>query len=72
MIVYENGKTIEDAKGDIFRGMEVIEHACGTSHISMGEHFNGVASNVDCYSLRYPIGVTAGITPFNFPAMVPL
>ena len=72
LIVYENGKTKADAVGDIHRGIEVVEHACGSSHIAMGEYFTGVANNIDTYSLRYPLGVTAGITPFNFPAMIPL
>jgi len=52
--------------------LEVVEHACGLSHIAMGDHFNNVANNVDTYSMRYPVGVIGAITPFNFPAMVPL
>lgn len=72
LIVKENGKTVPDANGDVYRGLEVVEHACGLSHINMGEYFNNISTSVDTYSMRYPIGVVGGITPFNFPAMVPL
>jgi len=68
----EQGKTIADAEGDIFRGLEVVEHACSISSLQMGEFAENVASGVDTYTLRQPIGVCAGITPFNFPAMIPL
>ncbi|MBX8472695.1 CoA-acylating methylmalonate-semialdehyde dehydrogenase [Pseudomonas sp. RIT778] len=68
----EQGKTIADAEGDIFRGMEVVEHACSIGSLQMGEFAENVAGGVDTYTLRQPIGVCAGITPFNFPAMIPL
>lgn len=72
LIVEENGKTLVDSRGDVFRGLEVAEHACGLSHIAMGETFGNLAKGVDCYSYRVPLGVCAGICPFNFPAMIPL
>ena len=68
----EHGKTIPDAKGEIARGIEVIEFACGIPHLLKGEFSEQVASQIDSFSLRQPVGVVAGITPFNFPAMVPL
>jgi malonate-semialdehyde dehydrogenase (acetylating)/methylmalonate-semialdehyde dehydrogenase len=68
----EQGKTLADAEGDIFRGLEVVEHACSIGTLQMGEFAENVASGVDTYTLRQPIGVCAGITPFNFPAMIPL
>ncbi|OOG80996.1 methylmalonate-semialdehyde dehydrogenase (CoA acylating) [Pseudomonas sp. A25(2017)] len=68
----EQGKTIADAEGDIFRGLEVVEHACSIGTLQMGEFVENVAGGVDTYTLRQPIGVCAGITPFNFPAMIPL
>ncbi len=68
----EQGKTIADAEGDIFRGLEVVEHACSIGTLQMGEFAENVAGGVDTYTLRQPIGVCAGITPFNFPAMIPL
>ncbi len=68
----EQGKTLPDAEGDVFRGLEVVEHACSIGSIQMGEHLEQVAGGVDVYSIRQPIGVCAGITPFNFPAMIPL
>ena len=68
----EQGKTLADAEGDIFRGLEVVEHACSISTLQMGEFAENVAGGVDTYTLRQPIGVCAGITPFNFPAMIPL
>ena len=68
----EHGKTIEDAKGSITRGLEVVEFACGIPHLLKGEHNEGVARGVDCHTIRQPLGVCAGITPFNFPAMVPM
>jgi malonate-semialdehyde dehydrogenase (acetylating)/methylmalonate-semialdehyde dehydrogenase len=68
----EHGKTIPDAKGEISRGLEVIEFACGIPHLLKGEHSAGVAKGVDSHTLRQPVGVCVGITPFNFPAMVPL
>ncbi|MNO38020.1 Methylmalonate-semialdehyde dehydrogenase [acylating] [compost metagenome] len=68
----EQGKTIADAEGDIFRGLEVVEHACSIGSLQIGEFAENVAGGVDTYTLRQPIGVCAGITPFNFPAMIPL
>ncbi|MCL9653080.1 CoA-acylating methylmalonate-semialdehyde dehydrogenase [Pseudomonas protegens] len=68
----EQGKTLADAEGDIFRGLEVVEHACSIGTLQMGEFAESVAGGVDTYTLRQPIGVCAGITPFNFPAMIPL
>src|SRR5437868_14941314 len=68
----EQGKTLADAEGDIFRGLEVVEHACSVGTLQLGEFAENVASGVDTYTLRQPIGVCAGITPFNFPAMIPL
>jgi malonate-semialdehyde dehydrogenase (acetylating)/methylmalonate-semialdehyde dehydrogenase len=68
----EQGKTIPDAEGDIFRGLEVVEHACSIGTLQQGEFAENVAGTVDTYTLRQPIGVCAGITPFNFPAMIPL
>ena len=68
----EQGKTLADAEGDVFRGLEVVEHACSIGSLQLGEFAENVANGVDTYTLRQPIGVCAGITPFNFPAMIPL
>jgi len=68
----EHGKTIDDAKGDIFRGLEVVEHACSITSLQMGETVPSVATSTDVTSFRLPLGVCAGIAPFNFPAMIPL
>jgi malonate-semialdehyde dehydrogenase (acetylating)/methylmalonate-semialdehyde dehydrogenase len=68
----EHGKTIEDAKGDILRGLEVAEFVAGAPHLLKGEFTEGAGPGIDMYSMRQPIGVGAGITPFNFPAMIPL
>jgi malonate-semialdehyde dehydrogenase (acetylating)/methylmalonate-semialdehyde dehydrogenase len=68
----EQGKTVPDAEGDIFRGLEVVEHAASIGTLQQGEFSENVAGSVDTYTLRQPIGVCAGITPFNFPAMIPL
>jgi len=68
----EHGKVIADSKGDIQRGLEVIEFACGIPHILKGEYTEGAGPGIDVYSMRQPLGVTAGITPFNFPAMIPM
>jgi malonate-semialdehyde dehydrogenase (acetylating) / methylmalonate-semialdehyde dehydrogenase len=68
----EQGKTIPDAEGDVFRGLEVVEHAASIGTLQQGEFAENVAGSVDTYTLRQPIGVCAGITPFNFPAMIPL
>jgi acyl-CoA reductase-like NAD-dependent aldehyde dehydrogenase len=70
-IVRENGKTVTDAKGDVFRGLEVVEYASGIGSQLMGETVEGVSKNVDTYSFKQPIGVAAGVCPFNFPVSVP-
>ena len=72
LISEEHGKTIPDAVGSIERGIEVVEFACGIPHLLKGEHSENVGPNIDSYTLRQPVGVCAGITPFNFPAMVPM
>ncbi|UTY59903.1 CoA-acylating methylmalonate-semialdehyde dehydrogenase [Massilia sp. erpn] len=72
ILTAEQGKTLPDAEGDIFRGLEVVEHAANIGNLQMGELANNVAGGVDTYTLLQPIGVCAGITPFNFPAMIPL
>jgi malonate-semialdehyde dehydrogenase (acetylating)/methylmalonate-semialdehyde dehydrogenase len=72
LVSSEHGKTFEDALGSVNRGAEIIEFACGIPQLLEGEHNENVASNIDSYSMRQPLGVCAGITPFNFPAMVPL
>jgi malonate-semialdehyde dehydrogenase (acetylating)/methylmalonate-semialdehyde dehydrogenase len=68
----EQGKTLPDAEGDIFRGLEVVEHATAVGTLSLGEIAENVAGGVDTYFIRQPLGVCVGITPFNFPAMIPL
>ncbi|MEC7184302.1 MAG: aldehyde dehydrogenase family protein, partial [Pseudomonadota bacterium] len=68
----EHGKVIADSKGDIQRGLEVIEFACGIPHLLKGEYTEGAGPGIDVYSVRQPLGVVAGITPFNFPAMIPM
>ena len=72
MLTAEQGKTLPDAEGDVFRGLEVVEHAASIGNLQLGELANNVASGVDTYTLLQPLGVCAGITPFNFPAMIPL
>ncbi|UVS98236.1 CoA-acylating methylmalonate-semialdehyde dehydrogenase [Burkholderia glumae] len=72
VLTAEQGKTLPDAEGDIFRGLEVVEHACSVGTLQLGEFAENVAGGVDTYTLRQPLGVCAGITPFNFPAMIPL
>jgi len=71
-ITREHGKVLSDAKGEVQRGLEVVEFACGIPQLIKGEFSQNVSSNVDSYSIRQPIGVVAGITPFNFPVMVPM
>ncbi|RAK60297.1 methylmalonate-semialdehyde dehydrogenase (CoA acylating) [Phenylobacterium hankyongense] len=68
----EHGKVIADSKGDLQRGLEVIEFACGIPHALKGEYTEGAGPGIDVYSMRQPLGVAAGITPFNFPAMIPM
>jgi malonate-semialdehyde dehydrogenase (acetylating)/methylmalonate-semialdehyde dehydrogenase len=72
ILTAEQGKTLPDAEGDVFRGLEVVEHASAIGNLQLGEMANNVANGVDTYTLLQPIGVCAGITPFNFPAMIPL
>ena len=72
MLSSEHGKVIADSKGDIQRGLEVIEFCCGIPHLLKGEYTQGAGPGIDVYSMRQPIGIGAGITPFNFPAMIPL
>ena len=72
LLTAEQGKTLPDAEGDVFRGLEVVEHAAAIGTLQLGELANNVANGVDTYTLLQPLGVCAGITPFNFPAMIPL
>lgn len=72
LISSEHGKVFSDAKGEVTRGLEVVEFACGIPHLQKGEHSMNVGSGVDSYSMMQPLGVCAGISPFNFPAMVPM
>ena len=72
MLSSEHGKTLPDARGDVQRGLEVIEFACGIPHLQKGEYTEGAGPGIDIYSMRQPLGVCAGITPFNFPAMIPM
>jgi len=72
MLSSEHGKVIADSRGDIQRGLEVIEFSCGIPHLLKGEHTQGAGPSIDVYSMRQPLGVVAGITPFNFPAMIPM
>src|SRR3954468_16838338 len=72
LLAREHGKTVADAKGDIQRGVEVVEFCTGIAHLQKGEYTEGAGPGIDIYSLRQPLGVVAGITPFNFPAMIPL
>jgi malonate-semialdehyde dehydrogenase (acetylating)/methylmalonate-semialdehyde dehydrogenase len=72
IITAEHGKVLADAKGSLTRGMEVVEFACGIPHLLKGEFTENVGTNVDSYSVRQPVGICAGVTPFNFPVMVPL
>ena len=72
LIVSEHGKVYEDAKGSLTRGLEIVEFACGNPQMLKGEFTENVGTNIDSWSMRQPLGVCAGITPFNFPAMVPM
>tara|TARA_B100001063_G_scaffold233369_1_gene249504 strand:+ start:954 stop:2444 length:1491 start_codon:yes stop_codon:yes gene_type:complete len=72
LVSEEHGKTLDDAKGSVIRGLEVVEFACGIPHLLKGEFSQNVGSDIDSWSIRQPLGVTVGITPFNFPAMVPM
>ena len=72
MLSSEHGKVLADSRGDVMRGLDVIEFACGIPHGQKGEHTYGAGPEIDVYSMRKPLGVVAGITPFNFPAMIPM
>src|SRR6201987_3654365 len=72
LVADEHGKVVSDAKGEVIRGLEVVEDACGIPTLLKGEFSEQVSTDVDAYSFRQPLGVCAGITPFNFPAMVPM
>jgi len=72
LISSEHGKILPDARGDVQRGLEVIEFACGIPHLQKGEYTEAAGPGIDVYSMRQPLGVVAGITPFNFPAMIPM
>jgi malonate-semialdehyde dehydrogenase (acetylating)/methylmalonate-semialdehyde dehydrogenase len=72
IISSEHGKTVDDAKGEVIRGLEVVEYACGIAELLKGEFSEQVSSDIDLHSFRQPLGVCAGITPFNFPIMVPM
>lgn len=72
LVTREHGKTLEEARGSVRRGIEVVEFACGAPTLLMGDSLEQVASGIDCDTIRQPVGVCAGITPFNFPAMVPM
>lgn len=72
LITAEHGKVLDDARGEVARGLEVVEFACGIPHLLKGSHSESVSTGTDSHSVRQPVGVAAGITPFNFPAMVPL
>ncbi len=72
LLSLEHGKVIADSRGDVQRGLEVVEFACGIPHVQKGEYTNAAGPGIDVYSMRQPLGVCAGITPFNFPAMIPM
>ncbi|UDF05120.1 CoA-acylating methylmalonate-semialdehyde dehydrogenase [Asticcacaulis sp. AND118] len=72
LLASEHGKVVSDARGDIQRGLEVVEFACGIPHLLKGEYTEGAGPGIDVFSMRQPLGVVAGITPFNFPAMIPM
>ncbi|HVJ71943.1 MAG TPA: aldehyde dehydrogenase family protein, partial [Sphingomicrobium sp.] len=72
LLASEHGKVVADAKGDVQRGLEVIEYTCGIPQALKGEYTHGAGPGIDVYSMRQPIGIGAGITPFNFPAMIPM
>ncbi|XP_030070193.1 methylmalonate-semialdehyde/malonate-semialdehyde dehydrogenase [acylating], mitochondrial [Microcaecilia unicolor] len=72
IITLEQGKTLADAEGDVFRGLQVVEHACSVTSLMLGETLPSITKDMDTYTFRLPLGVCAGIAPFNFPAMIPL
>src|SRR5271168_171464 len=72
LVVRENGKLLSEAKGSVRRGIDVVEFACGIPSQLMGQALSDISRDVDCYTVREPVGVVAGIPPFNFPAMIPM
>ena len=72
LLCSEQGKTLSDAEGDVMRGLQVVENLCANTSLMMGETLTGVSKDMDLCSYRLPLGVCAGIAPFNFPAMIPL
>src|SRR5439155_19971644 len=72
LVTREHGKTLAEARGSVQRGVEMVEFAAGIPSLLMGQSLENIAANVDCETVRHPVGVCVGITPFNFPAMVPL
>lgn len=72
LLAREHGKTLDDAKGDVIRGLEVCEFVCGIPHLQKGDYTEGAGPGIDMYSMRQPVGIGAGITPFNFPGMIPM
>ena len=72
LLASEHGKVVADARGDVQRGLDVIEYACGIPHAMKGEYTQGAGPGIDVYSMRQPLGIVCGITPFNFPAMIPM
>ena len=72
LITLEQGKTLADAEGDVLRGLQVVEHCCSNTNLMLGETMTGISKDMDLTSFRTPLGVCAGIAPFNFPAMIPL
>src|SRR5690606_28868257 len=72
VVTTEHGKTLDEARGEVRRGIENVEHACGIPTLMMGDSLEDVAAGIDCETVHQPVGVFAAITPFNFPAMVPL
>ena len=71
-VTLEQGKTLPDAEGEMLRGLQVVEHCCSITSLQLGETLGGLSTDMDTYSYREPLGVCAGVAPFNFPAMVPL
>lgn len=72
LVTLEHGKTLDDAKGSVARGIELVEFLCGIPHLLKGDYSENVGSGVDCYTIRQPLGICAGVSPFNFPVMVPI
>ena len=72
LITTEQGKTLTDAEGDVMRGLQVVENLCANTSLMLGETLTGISKDMDLCSYRVPLGVCAGIAPFNFPAMIPL